>query len=91
MFQYDHTDSKSVARAANCAHELLYSSTGQTIWYGHVTEGVWSRFCELEVSANTLVGIPTALSAIKTNLKLERYHFLSCLREASRDVKHVIM
>eukprot|EP00961_Rhodomonas_salina_P193464 2611612-Rhodomonas_salina.1 len=55
MFQYDRTDSESAACAANCAHELLYSSMGQTIWYVHMTEGV--RFCE--VSANT------ALSAIK--------------------------
>eukprot|EP00961_Rhodomonas_salina_P058511 786245-Rhodomonas_salina.1 len=56
MFQYDLTDSKSVARAANCSYELWYSSMGQTIWYGHLTEGV--LFCK--VSANT------ALSAIKT-------------------------
>eukprot|EP00961_Rhodomonas_salina_P127751 1722344-Rhodomonas_salina.3 len=53
MFQYDRMDSKSIARAANCAHELRYSSTGQTIWYGHVTEGV--LFCK--VSANTALSI----------------------------------
>eukprot|EP00961_Rhodomonas_salina_P222158 3004472-Rhodomonas_salina.2 len=60
MFQYDSTDSKSVASAANCANELQYSSTGQTIWYhdGHMTEGVW--FCK--VSANTALPV----SAIKT-------------------------
>eukprot|EP00961_Rhodomonas_salina_P158283 2130663-Rhodomonas_salina.2 len=53
MFQYDRTDSKSVARYANCADELLYSSTGQIIWYGHVTEGV--RFCK--VSAKTALSV----------------------------------